>query len=96
MLKITRIADDRLGVLLKLEGKLLEPWVGELIQVCEQPAAGMNRIRLDLSAVTFVDEAGVRLLRELLDRGVAVAAASGFVAELLRMEKRCPPPMRTR
>jgi anti-anti-sigma regulatory factor len=88
MLKITQIADTGHGTLLKLEGKLLQPWAAELSQVCSQLQAGTDRIRLDLSAVTFVDGAGTRLLRELLDRGVGVAAASGFVAELLRLEKR--------
>lgn len=88
MLKITRIAENGAGLLVKLEGKLLQPWLGELTQVCMQPTIGTIRIRLDLSAITFVDEAGVRLLHELLDRGVGIAAVSGFVAELLRLEKR--------
>jgi anti-anti-sigma regulatory factor len=87
MLKITRITEG-LGVLIKLEGKLMGPWVGELTQVSTQTADRASSLFLDLSAVTFVDEAGVRLLRELLGRGVQVVAASGFVAELLRWEKR--------
>ena len=88
MLKITRSTDNGSALLVKLEGKLLQPWVEELARVCTPPAGTVVGIRLDLSAVTFVDEAGVRLLRELLDRGVGVAAASGFVTELLRLEKR--------
>ncbi len=88
MLKITRITGNGSALLVKLEGKLLQPWVGELAQVCTPSAGTVARVRLDLAAVTFVDEAGVRLLRELLDRGVGVAAASGFVTELLRLEKR--------
>lgn len=88
MLRITRSIDSESGLLVRLEGKLLQPWVGELAQVCTPPEGAGSNIRLDLAAVTFVDEAGVRLLRGLMKRGVVVAAASGFVAELLRLEKR--------
>jgi hypothetical protein len=49
---------------------------------------GHGPIRLDLSSVTFADEAGVRLLHELLRQGVQIAAASAFVAALLRLEDR--------
>ena len=41
--------------------------------------------RLDLSCVQFVDAAGVKLLRDLLDQGVALGACSGLVAELLHV-----------
>ena len=87
MLRITEVADGSPGTLLKLEGKLREPWVAELAQAVGRTVAeGHGPIRLDLSAVTFVDEAGVRLLRELMGQGVAIAATSGFVAALLRLE----------
>jgi anti-anti-sigma regulatory factor len=65
---------------------LLGPWVDELSRVCaalaEQPAA----ISLDLSAVTFLDGAGVKLLHELQARGMKLTACSGLVAELLHLE----------
>jgi anti-anti-sigma regulatory factor len=88
MLRITEITDGRPGVLLKLEGKLRGPWVEELGRVCGELSRGERpAIRLDLSAVTFLDEAGTRLLRELM-RGGAAVTASGFVAQLLRREDR--------
>jgi anti-anti-sigma regulatory factor len=88
MLRITEITDGGPGVLLKLEGKLRGPWVEELGRVCAELSSGECReIRLDLSAVTFLDEAGTRLLRELM-RGRAAVTASRFVAELLRREDR--------
>jgi anti-anti-sigma regulatory factor len=86
MLRITKVADGS-GLLLKLEGKLLEPWVEELARAARRPLPeGRGHVRLDLSSVTFADEAGVRLLRELLRQGVEIAAASAFVAALLRLE----------
>ena len=86
MLRITEAADGS-GLLLKLEGKLREPWVEELARSARRPLpAGHGPIRLDLSSVTFADKAGVRLLRELLRQGVEIAATSAFVAALLRLE----------
>ena len=89
MLRITEIVDGGSGLLLKLEGKLLEPWVEELARVTGRPGLkGHGPVRLDLSSVTFVDEAGVRLLHDLLRQGVEIAAISSFVAALLRLEDR--------
>jgi anti-anti-sigma regulatory factor len=88
MLRITEITDGGPDVLLKVEGKLRGPWVEELSRVCAGLGRGEPRaVCLDLSAVTFLDEAGTRLLRELM-RGGVVVTASGFVAELLRREDR--------
>jgi ABC-type transporter Mla MlaB component len=86
MLRITEVLDGS-GLLLMLEGKLQEPWVEELARAARRPLPqGHDPIRLDLSAVTFADDAGVRLLRELLRQGVEIAATSAFVAALLRLE----------
>ena len=73
---------------LTLEGKLLGPWVTELARSCNELPCSPNRLRLDLSAVTFVDGPGVALLRDLLARGATLAACSGLVAELLHVERR--------
>jgi len=68
---------------LKLEGKLLEPWLGTLRQVCAQA----NGVCLDLSAVTFVDAASGQMLRDLLSQGVTITACSNLVAELLQIDQ---------
>jgi hypothetical protein len=85
VLKITTTPDRDRGVLLKLEGKLLEPWLPELDRACSGPA---EAVRLDLTTLTYADERGVRTLRDLLRRGVTVAASSAFVAALLGLEER--------
>ena len=66
MLKITEIARNDSGRTFKLEGKLLGPWVDELRNVCMQPLDGLEPVGLDLAAVTFVNAAGVELLRDLI------------------------------
>jgi ABC-type transporter Mla MlaB component len=86
MLRITHINDDDSVSTLRLEGKLLGPWVTEFARSCEELPCSPDRLRLDLSAVTFVDGPGVALLRDLLGRGVTLSAYSGLVAELLHRE----------
>jgi ABC-type transporter Mla MlaB component len=86
MLRITTRQEDE-SLLLKLEGKLLEPWLDEVRRVCSASGTPQDRIRLDLAAVTFADADGAALLRELIRNGVAIDACSGFVALLLDGDK---------
>jgi ABC-type transporter Mla MlaB component len=88
MLRITHINDHDSVSTLRLEGKLQGPWVAEFARSCDELPCSPNRLRLDLSAVTFVDGPGVALLSDLLGRGVTVSACSGLVAELLHRETR--------
>jgi ABC-type transporter Mla MlaB component len=88
MLRITHINDHDSVSTLRLEGKLQGPWVAEFARSCEEPPCSPDRLRLDLSAVTFVDGPGVVLLSDLLGRGVTLSACSGLVAELLHREAR--------
>lgn len=73
---------------LRLEGKLLEPWTGELRAACAGPGLPLSRIRLDLSRVSYLDAAGVQLVKGLIEQGVTVTACSGFVAEILDLHRR--------
>jgi anti-anti-sigma regulatory factor len=88
MLMITCVESNDPGRLLKLEGKLREPWLEELRAVCAAvtPPGGL---RFDLTALTFIDAAGVHYLAGLIRQGATVTACSRFVAEMLNLE---PPP----
>jgi ABC-type transporter Mla MlaB component len=69
-----------------LEGKLLRPWVNEIRELfCQRVPAPLPR--LDLSALTFVDGAGVELLRDLIRQGAKVESCSAFVAALLQLNE---------
>ena len=85
MLKITRLSHKGRGLTIKLEGEILGAWVGAV------RAAGTKRgrrpRRLDLAAVTYVDAAGLQLLRDLMAEGFEIAACSSFVGELLHPER---------
>jgi hypothetical protein len=82
MLRITRSRPNGSPPTVKLEGKLLQPWIAEVRSLFVPPAGG-NEHRLDLSDLTFVDRAGALLLRQLRQDGVVIESCSSFVAELL-------------
>jgi anti-anti-sigma regulatory factor len=71
---------------LKLEGEILDPWVDTVREACTQRGRRSRRLHLDLAAVTYVDAAGARLLRDLVGEGIGIAAYSSFLGELLHLE----------
>lgn len=85
MLRITRLRTDD-TVTFRLEGKLLEPWMDEVKAACTQSDPHSGHKALDLSELTYVDDSGLGLLRDLLHSGFEVTRCSSFVAELLRAE----------
>jgi hypothetical protein len=86
MLRITRVESQTNGPTIKLEGKLLAPWTDEVRVACQRAAHAAGRPRLDLSAVTFVDGEGAKLLAELIADGSELADCSHFVATLMHWE----------
>lgn len=86
MLRITAISNETSSTMVRLEGKLLGPWVEEVRHTCAA-LSPKHPLHLDLAAVTFVDAAGARLLYDLLEQGAVLAASSGFVTALLERER---------
>lgn len=86
MLRVTQTNGDRAGITLKLEGKLVEPWVSEVRQLLNDAEQAVHH-RLDLASVSYVDVAGAELLREVVDRGVEIVSSSLYVTELLRSRR---------
>ena len=84
MFRITRINPGEQPAVLKLEGRLAEPWVSELARVIELSANGSGRIVLELSGVTYADDDGVRMLRALDGPRAELRGGSLFVVNLLR------------
>ena len=87
MLMITLTESSESGRSYRLEGKLVGPWVDELSRACEGPETLPSGLRLDLSAMTFIDSAGVEFLDDLIQRGAIVVGCSGFIAEMLNLNK---------
>jgi anti-anti-sigma regulatory factor len=74
MLKITTYAEER-STTLKLEGRLVGPWVQEVDRCwSELAAAPAGPIVLDLTGVTFVDAPGKELLIRMRRGGIEFRA----------------------
>jgi anti-anti-sigma regulatory factor len=66
---------------ISVAGKLVGPWVQELEQ-CWRSAAS-STVRVDLTGVTFIDEAGEELLRTMYRERVELQAAGCFIAGIV-------------
>jgi len=84
MLKISQAGKANHSLTLKLEGRVVGPWVGELRQVCETLLTEGRPLKLDLADVTFADAGGVAVLSSFKSRGVAFSNCSPFVEEQLK------------
>lgn len=67
---------------LELEGRLAGPWVDELAS-CWRRLAGPTGLRVKLKAVTYIDEAGKRLLTEMHRQGVAIEGSGCMTGSII-------------
>jgi ABC-type transporter Mla MlaB component len=84
MLKISQAGKTNHSVTLKLEGRVVGPWVDELRQICEAVLTERRSLRLDLAEVTFADTDGVAVLSGFKSQGVRLKNCSPFLEEQLR------------
>ena len=84
MLRISRDQTPGPRVVLRLEGRVVGPWVEELLRTCEPLMGGDRGVSLDLAEVSYVDAEGARALRALQDRGARLERESPFVYQQLR------------
>jgi hypothetical protein len=71
-------------VTLKLEGRVIGPWIAELKNACDPFLAAKSSINLDFADVSFADHAGIALLLRLRAQGVKFLNCSPFLEEELR------------
>jgi ABC-type transporter Mla MlaB component len=81
MLKIEVAERRRDRVTLRLEGRLVGPWVEEVRRTCEPFLGDGPALTLDFSRVSFVDRDGVALCRRLRQRHATLRHCSPFVKE---------------
>ena len=86
MMRITRV-DSEDGGFVRLEGRLVGPWVSELRSFVAAHPDGVKR-RLDIAGLEFVDSGGAELLIELRATGAELVSARPYVAELLEAAAR--------
>jgi ABC-type transporter Mla MlaB component len=85
MLKISSVRARGRTNLLRLEGRVVGPWVGELSQICEPVVNKGDKLALDLAELSYADESGVALLSRLKLQGVKLLNTNPFVAEQLKV-----------
>jgi ABC-type transporter Mla MlaB component len=90
MLRVTVVESSSETVRLRVEGRVAAGWVEELRRSCEVQALSDGiRLTLDLVDVSFVDTAGIELLKELRVHCVTLLNPSSFVAEQLKAVTSC-------
>ena len=84
MLKISQTGTPNNSIILKLEGRVVGPWVEELRRICEPLLAEDRALKLDLSEVSYADPEGVDLLTSFKSRGAELESSSPFVEQQIK------------
>jgi hypothetical protein len=80
VLKILSIADGKPGPrVIRIEGKLIGPWVPELKKFCESMLTRGEGFSLDCENLIFADAEGIALMRTLQHRQVPLLKCSAFM-----------------
>ena len=85
MLRISRASESPPLATLRVEGRIVAEWVPVLERECWLALQKNGHVRLDLSAVTFVDGRGVAALRHLGANDLEIVNCPEFIGELLRI-----------
>ena len=81
MLRISEESTANAAIQLRLEGRVVGPWVSELKRVCFELAARGCTLTLDLSEVSFVDRHAIALFQDLIKVGFRFVNCSPFLSE---------------
>jgi hypothetical protein len=84
MLRIVLMETAGETATLRLEGRVIGPWVDEVRRSCDSILTRGGRLVLDFSDVWFIDRDGVLLFRDLRTRRVVFRNCPPFVAEQLK------------
>ena len=82
MLRISNLHRDDGSDLLKLEGRLVGPWVELLRDTCSAYGTGQSPLALDLGEVIFASKEGLELLDHLAANGITCIAVSPILREM--------------
>lgn len=86
MLRI-HIENEHGGVTLRLEGKLVDPWVAELVRVWMDLTKGPHAdkaVTIDLDAVSFVDARGKSMLSAFTRLGCELRGSGPFISAVIQ------------
>lgn len=90
MLRIT-IHDNQESLTFQLEGRLAGPWVKEVEQCWQSTLAHQRKptLRVDLTGVTFIDDAGKACLAAMHHQGAELVAADCLTREVVAEIHQC-------
>lgn len=71
------------GITVRLEGRMVGPWVQELLRACEPHLGSGRPLTLDFRGVSFIGREGVALCRALSRRHARFTNCSPFIKEQL-------------
>jgi hypothetical protein len=97
MLKIST-TDTRFQRRLILEGKLVEPWLGELREVCHNSIETLEgrKLVIDLSGVTVIGCEAEGTLSELMLQGAKFSCGGVLIKHVLkRLARNCRGPQKS-
>jgi ABC-type transporter Mla MlaB component len=83
MLRITEETRGE-GMLLRLEGSLINAWVPVLRDCYERCCTAPRQLTLNLAELRFADQAGAALLAHLQQQGVSLQQCSPFLCEQMK------------
>jgi hypothetical protein len=89
MLKITEVNQTKDEMTLKLEGKVVGPWVQEIRKACDQALLKIERLTVDMSEVSFIERNAISLFQELQNRNVNFINCSPFLTVQLKEMTSC-------
>jgi ABC-type transporter Mla MlaB component len=85
MLKISQAGHPNQTVTLKVEGRVVGPWVEELRRICDSMVIDQRELHLDLADVSYVDADGVATLTDFKSRGVKLENCSAFLEQQMKV-----------
>jgi anti-anti-sigma regulatory factor len=83
MFKLTIDRDCGRDLTLRLEGRLAAAWVDDFAAALSEALRKASDVTLNLDGLTFVDDRGVAVIREAIDRGARLAGGSQFIGALI-------------
>lgn len=72
---------------LRLEGRVIGPWVAELRTVCEEVFSHGRSVSLDVAEVTFMDREAIALLRKMNGLVVTLVNCPPLLTEQLKDDR---------
>lgn len=88
MLRLTLETDDAAGPVLRAEGRIVAEWATLLDQECRALLQHHAQLCLELSGVSYVDRAGVRVLRGFAPGRLRLEGCSPLLREILGQKER--------